>query len=162
MILVQCVLLMVYLYYEPEQGLRFDRTCDMWLLFVLKFDLHFMELKVGLWGASRDYFISMRDKRYHNIPKLRGDNYKVWKETCLQHLGWMDIDFAIRKDDPPIIIKTSSLEAERSNCLFMMFIKIKISTVFGVLSINMIKLGILCMLLMNNSLYLTSPLHVPL
>ena len=27
-----------------------------------------------------------------DIPELRGDNYKVWKEGVLLHLGWMDID----------------------------------------------------------------------
>ncbi|KAG8369445.1 hypothetical protein BUALT_Bualt14G0014500 [Buddleja alternifolia] len=37
------------------------------------------------------------------IPELNGDNYKVWKERILLHLGWMDIDYAIRKDEPPAI-----------------------------------------------------------
>ena len=34
-----------------------------------------------------------------DIPELRGDNYKVWKEKILHHLGWMDIDYVIRKDE---------------------------------------------------------------
>ena len=69
-----------------------------------------------------------------DIPELRGDNYKVWKERVLLYLGWMDIDYAIRKEEPDPITETSTAEAvclydkwERSNRLFMMFIKTKIS-----------------------------------
>ena len=69
-----------------------------------------------------------------DIPELRGDNYKVWKERILLHLGWMDIDYAIRKEELDPIIETSTIEAvclydkwERSNRLSMMFIKTKIS-----------------------------------
>ena len=69
-----------------------------------------------------------------DIPELRGDNYKVWKERVLLHLGWMDIDYAIRKEEPDPITDTSTAEAvclydkwERSNRLSMMFIKTKIS-----------------------------------
>ena len=69
-----------------------------------------------------------------DIPELRGDNYKVWKERVLLHLGWMDIDYAIRKEEPDPIIETSTVEVvclydkwERSNRLSVMFIKTKIS-----------------------------------
>ena len=69
-----------------------------------------------------------------DIPELRGDNYKVWKERVLLHLGWMDIDYAIRKEEPDPITETRTAEAvclydkwERSNRLSMMFIKTKIS-----------------------------------
>ena len=34
-----------------------------------------------------------------DILELKGDNYKVWKERILLHLGWMDIDYAIWKDE---------------------------------------------------------------
>ena len=68
-----------------------------------------------------------------DIPELRGDNYKVWKERVLLHLGWMDIDYAIRKEEPDPITETSTTKAvclydkwERSNCLSVMFIKTKI------------------------------------
>ncbi|KAA8546774.1 hypothetical protein F0562_003203 [Nyssa sinensis] len=58
----------------------------------------------------------------------------MWKERVLLHLGWMDIDYAIRKDEPPTVTDTS-IEAEialyehweRSNRLSVMFIKTKIS-----------------------------------
>lgn len=67
-----------------------------------------------------------------DIPELNGDNYKIWKERVLLHLGCMDIDYAIRKDKP-IITATSTTEEkalyeqwERSNLLSMMFIKTKI------------------------------------
>ena len=69
-----------------------------------------------------------------DIPELKGDNYKVWKERILLHLGWMDIDYAIRKDEPPPINETSIPAEvdryekwERSNRLSVMFIKTKIS-----------------------------------
>ncbi|KAL0433574.1 UNVERIFIED_CONTAM: hypothetical protein Slati_2691700 [Sesamum latifolium] len=69
-----------------------------------------------------------------DIPELRGDNYKVWKERILLHLGWMDIDYAIRKTEPAPITKTSQPDEvdlyekwERSNRLSVMFIKTKIS-----------------------------------
>ncbi|KAL0428049.1 UNVERIFIED_CONTAM: Copia protein [Sesamum latifolium] len=42
-----------------------------------------------------------------DILELRGDNYKVWKERILLHLGWMDIDYAIRKIEPAPITETS-------------------------------------------------------
>ena len=45
-----------------------------------------------------------------DIPELRGDNYKVWKERILMHLGWMDINCAIRKDEPNPITETSTAE----------------------------------------------------
>ncbi|KAA8522096.1 hypothetical protein F0562_012590 [Nyssa sinensis] len=58
----------------------------------------------------------------------------MWKERVLLHLGWMDIDYAIRKDEPPTVTDIST-EAEialyehwkRSNRLSVMFIKTKIS-----------------------------------
>ncbi|KAL5832264.1 hypothetical protein ACOSQ4_017618 [Xanthoceras sorbifolium] len=69
-----------------------------------------------------------------DIPELKGDNYKVWKERILLHLGWMDIDYAIRQSEPPAITDTSSAaditlyeKWERSNRLSVMFIKTKIS-----------------------------------
>lgn len=69
-----------------------------------------------------------------DIPELKGDNNKVWKERILLHLGWMDIDYAIRKDEPPTLTNTSTTTDimlyerwERSNRLSMMFIKTKIS-----------------------------------
>ena len=68
-----------------------------------------------------------------DIPELKGDNYKVWKERILLHLGCMDIDYAIRKDKPTIIDTSTTAEKalyeqwERSNRLSLMFIKTKIS-----------------------------------
>ena len=68
-----------------------------------------------------------------DIPKLKGDNYKVWKEIILLHLGCMDIDHAIRKDKPTIIDTSTIVEKalyeqwEQSNHLSVMFIKTKIS-----------------------------------
>ena len=45
-----------------------------------------------------------------DIPELKGDNYKVWIERILLHLGWMDIDYAIRKDE--LIITEARSQAE--------------------------------------------------
>uniref|UniRef100_A0A2N9HUB9 Reverse transcriptase Ty1/copia-type domain-containing protein n=1 Tax=Fagus sylvatica TaxID=28930 RepID=A0A2N9HUB9_FAGSY len=69
-----------------------------------------------------------------HILGLKGDNYKIWKERILLHLGWMDIDYAIRKDKPPALTDTSTAADialyerwERSNRFSMMFIKTRIS-----------------------------------
>jgi hypothetical protein len=43
-----------------------------------------------------------------DILELKGDIYKVWKERVLLHLGWMNIDYAIRKDEPPALTNTST------------------------------------------------------
>lgn len=55
-------------------------------------------------------------------------------ERILLHLGWMNIDYAIRKDEPPAIINESTPPAialyerwERSNRLSVMFIKTKVT-----------------------------------
>ena len=67
------------------------------------------------------------------ILELKGDNYKVWNERILLHLGCMDIDYAIRKDKPTITDTGTTTEKalyeqwERSNRLSLMFIKTKIS-----------------------------------
>jgi hypothetical protein len=50
---------------------------------------------------------NISDVRY-DIPELKGDNYKIWKERVLLHLGWMDIDYAIRKDEPPALTDTTT------------------------------------------------------
>jgi len=69
-----------------------------------------------------------------DIPELKEDNYKIWKERILLQLGWMDIDYAIRKDKPLVVTDESSPADvaiyerwERSNWLNMIFIKTKIS-----------------------------------
>ncbi|KAA8534104.1 hypothetical protein F0562_031703 [Nyssa sinensis] len=69
-----------------------------------------------------------------DIPELKGDNFKMWKERVLLHLGWMDINYDIRKDEPPVVTNTSTeVEIalyehwERSNRLNVMFINTKIS-----------------------------------
>ena len=43
-----------------------------------------------------------------DILELRGDNYKIWKERILLHLGYMDIGYAIRKSKPPEVTKEST------------------------------------------------------
>ena len=69
-----------------------------------------------------------------DIPELRGDNYKIWKERILLHLGYMDIDYAIRKSEPPEVTEESTPTEvtlyerwEKSNRLSVMFIKTKIT-----------------------------------
>ena len=66
---------------------------------------------------------------------LRICTVQVWKERVILHLGWRDIDYAIRKDEPPTITETREPNAvdlyekwERSNRLSVMFIKTNIST----------------------------------
>ena len=43
-----------------------------------------------------------------DIPELRGDNFEEWKERVLLHLGWMDIDYVMRKDEPNLITETNT------------------------------------------------------
>ncbi|KAH6822123.1 hypothetical protein C2S53_014061 [Perilla frutescens var. hirtella] len=69
-----------------------------------------------------------------DVPELNRDNYKIWRERILLYLGWMDIDYAIRKDEPPAITENSIPDEvdiyekwKRSNHLCVMFIKSKIS-----------------------------------
>ena len=69
-----------------------------------------------------------------NAPELTCENYKIWRERVLLHLGYMDIDYAIQKDEPPKVTDAStSVEIvlyerwERSNRLSLMFIKSKIN-----------------------------------
>ena len=50
---------------------------------------------------------NISDVRY-DIPKLKGDNYKIWKERVLLYLERMDIDYAIRKDEPPELTDTGT------------------------------------------------------
>ena len=79
----------------------------------------------------------MQLKNFSNIKcdilELKGDNYKVWNERILLHLGCMDIDYVIRKDKPTITdTSTTAKKAlyeqwDRSNRLSVMFIKTKIS-----------------------------------
>ena len=71
-----------------------------------------------------------------DIQEFRGDNYKIWKERILLHLGYMGIDYAIRKSEPPEETKESTpVEValferwEISNRLSVMFIKTKITIV---------------------------------
>ncbi|RVW91499.1 Retrovirus-related Pol polyprotein from transposon TNT 1-94 [Vitis vinifera] len=68
------------------------------------------------------------------VPELRGNNFKIWKERILPRLRCMDIDYAIRKDEPDKITDTSTPEEillyerwEKSNRLSVMYIKTKIS-----------------------------------
>ena len=67
-----------------------------------------------------------------DVLELNGDNYKVWKERILFHLGCMDIDYVIKKDEPKIIDTRTPVELalhelwEQSNRLSVMYIKTKI------------------------------------
>ncbi|XP_068655374.1 uncharacterized protein [Aristolochia californica] len=65
-----------------------------------------------------------------SIVPLNGENYIEWKEKLLLLLGCMDLNLAIRVDEPPKptesntqIEKTSFELWERSNRLSLMFIK---------------------------------------
>ncbi|PIN14720.1 hypothetical protein CDL12_12642 [Handroanthus impetiginosus] len=69
-----------------------------------------------------------------DIPELKGDNYEIWKERILLHLAWMDIDYAIRKDESSKVTNSNTSQEitlyerwERSNRLSVMYIKTKIS-----------------------------------
>ena len=46
-----------------------------------------------------------------NVPELTCENYKIWIERVLLHLGYMDIDYAVQKDEPPQVTDTSTSAA---------------------------------------------------
>ncbi|KAF5458961.1 hypothetical protein F2P56_022953 [Juglans regia] len=65
-----------------------------------------------------------------NISILNGDNFSDWKENVLSTLGFMNLDLALRVDEPPIPTESSSLvdkstyeRWEQSNRLSLMLIK---------------------------------------
>ena len=68
------------------------------------------------------------------IPTLSGDNYKIWKDTVLLALGCMDLDLALRIEEPASPTEQSSQidctlyeRWERFNRLSMMVIKSHVS-----------------------------------
>lgn len=65
-----------------------------------------------------------------HIPMLTGENFSDWKEKVLLSLGCMDLDLALRMDEPLIPTESSTPDEstscewwERSNHLCLMFIK---------------------------------------
>ncbi|XP_016191844.1 uncharacterized protein LOC107632691 [Arachis ipaensis] len=68
------------------------------------------------------------------VHLLSGDNYKEWKDKILFHLGCADLDYALRREEPPAPTDASSKAKvalyewwEKSNRLNMLFIKSRIS-----------------------------------
>jgi len=64
------------------------------------------------------------------VPMLNGNNFFEWKENLLFYLGCLELDLALRMDEPLALTDTSTpLEVtkhkrwERSNRLSLMFIK---------------------------------------
>ncbi|KAK6115317.1 hypothetical protein DH2020_007586 [Rehmannia glutinosa] len=73
----------------------------------------------------------------NNIPMLNGSNFKDWKENILIILGCMDVDYALRIEQPPSLTDASSAEEkqnfekwERSNRVSLMIIKRDIPEAF--------------------------------
>ena len=71
------------------------------------------------------------------VPILSGDNFKNWKESILIHLGCMDLDLALRIDQPAPLTDESTADQkqmfekwERSNRLSLMIIKKSIPEIF--------------------------------
>ena len=68
------------------------------------------------------------------VLELGGDNFKIWKKRIIFQLGCMDIDYAIRKDEPHKFIDANTPDEillyerlEKSNRLSVMYIKTKLS-----------------------------------
>ena len=76
--------------------------------------IYFISLK-KFYISMYIYFATIPSVNFFNmrcdVPELKGDNYKVWKERILLHLGWINIDYVIRKNEPPAITETSSQDA---------------------------------------------------
>ncbi|XP_031250248.1 uncharacterized protein LOC116108100 [Pistacia vera] len=43
------------------------------------------------------------------VPYFSGDNYKKWREAVLLHLGCIDLDYVLRKEEPTAPTDTSTL-----------------------------------------------------
>ncbi|RVW43523.1 Retrovirus-related Pol polyprotein from transposon TNT 1-94 [Vitis vinifera] len=92
----------------------------------------------SMWVAACMALLGMKQstgwRKIRMVLELKGDNFKIWKERILLQLGCMDIDYAIRKDEPHKITDTSTPDEillyecwEKSNCLNLMYIKTKIN-----------------------------------
>ncbi|KAF8369261.1 hypothetical protein HHK36_032730 [Tetracentron sinense] len=61
-----------------------------------------------------------------NIPMLSRTNFKVWKETVEIVLGCMDLDLALRSDQPtttpenPNVVKIEKWDRSNRMCLMIM------------------------------------------
>ena len=109
---------------------------------MLRFILEFLTCKFSIFYASiivyklviylfvvvQSLFIPSYDAS--RIPFLRGDNFKEWKEKILLTLGCMDLDLALRVDEPLVTMEFSTQQEkalydcwEWSNYLSMMLIK---------------------------------------
>ncbi|XP_058189542.1 uncharacterized protein LOC131307151 [Rhododendron vialii] len=78
---------------------------------------------------------SLMSSESSRIPFLSGENFSEWKDKVLLALGCMDLDLAIREDEPPKPTNESSIAVrvaydrwERSNRLSLMLIKTHISS----------------------------------
>jgi hypothetical protein len=75
----------------------------------MKFYLH-LNFDINMY--FKFIFVVIQSSNFFNIhyyiPNLKGDNYKIWKERILFYLGWMDIDYTIRKDELLAITNTST------------------------------------------------------
>ncbi|KAL6323868.1 hypothetical protein AAG906_005864 [Vitis piasezkii] len=101
-----------------------------------KFRVSFRRWRSSLgWRQNRIMSVlrSISDIRCE-VPKLKGDNFKLWNERVLLQLGCIDIDYAIRKYETLKIIDTSTPDQillyecwDKSNHLSVMYIKTKIS-----------------------------------
>lgn len=73
----------------------------------------------------------------NSIPVLNGTNFKSWKENILLVLGCMDLDYALRKEQPASLTDKSSADEklnfekwERSNRLSLMMLKRSVPKAF--------------------------------
>ncbi|RVW80543.1 hypothetical protein CK203_051254 [Vitis vinifera] len=113
-------------------GLHQARVQSTWV--AARTSLSVLKQSTG-WQKNRILVLpSISDIRCE-VPELRRDNFKIWNERILLQLGCMDIDYAIRKDEPHKITDTSTPDEillyerwEKSNRLSLMYIKTKIST----------------------------------
>jgi hypothetical protein len=42
------------------------------------------------------------------VPMLNGNNFSEWKENLLFYLGCLELDLALREDEPPAFMDTST------------------------------------------------------
>ncbi|XP_059456586.1 uncharacterized protein LOC132186615 [Corylus avellana] len=97
------------------------------------------------WEGNEAYFVQMNSVL---VPILDGTNFTEWSQQVRFHLGFLDLDLALRINKPHAITKSSNAKErvmykswERSNRLSIMFMRNTIESKLTQFFLNMTMLG---------------------
>ncbi|KAF1870905.1 hypothetical protein Lal_00030216 [Lupinus albus] len=107
---------------QQQKRTRLCNICEQYNKFSMVFKLNVATISANM----------------NSVTILNGNNFKDWKENILIVLGCMDLDFALRMEQPPSIMDSSISEErktyekwERSNRISLMIIKHGIPEAFS-------------------------------